>query len=294
MISEPDDIREALFKTTAGELLRVPPNAARSEVCTALLRKVQEAEFVPEPGLTYGAELLGGFEPPRRQSRADHSESVEALAGECERSLREQVEQFAATFFSLPVYERRWHFDQLQEQVEGFPRVETRLRVLEEGLSIDLDDLRGESPQMVELAQRVCALHVLRPQARAQLRQAMHRDLEADGRDWEKAARYLRRNWNPISCLAPEFINPLAIMTKKRRQLTAKHKRVMTQGVKIRTTSTRAGWTARAAGPAIVLVLIGLFNFVTRQWEEHPRPVRIPTRDYKPYSKPFEMPLLDH
>ena len=205
------------LKAWAAEQLRIDVSAPAEAVRAAYLRQVEHDNGGPNLSAREALLILTG--------RSSATRPVLALET-AEQELQQEVDAFAARFFRLGLAERKVEWEQLRGRGRGFARIESRLAALRQGLDIVVPQPRSD-PLLGQLMALVCELFVLRPAARAALRQMRMQEIHR-GQDvtaWMQAAMSLRDNHRAIAALEPELIARLADGVKgkaEQRVLTRK------------------------------------------------------------------------
>ncbi|HEY7424971.1 MAG TPA: hypothetical protein VH682_12140 [Gemmataceae bacterium] len=208
---DPDRLERRL--RWAAEQLGLSPSASPAEVRAAWLKRLPEEDFVPSCELSWALAAMLRRQPESGwETRADEA----AFAAE-EEQLRGEVEAFAEQFWDVPVGERRRRWEELTDRCPFAPTLRARLRLLESGLAVD-PRAPSEDAQVIELANHVRELFILRPGPRARARQDIFRRMEGDREKWKTAARRLRYACPPLASLGADLLNKIetAMPTPKR------------------------------------------------------------------------------
>lgn len=207
----------------AAEQLGLNPHASAEEIRAAMLQRLPDEDFVPlsEDRGALAALLRrpaeGGWE-----ARADQ----EAYWWE-QVQLRGEVEAFAQQFWDVPAEERRRRWEALADRCAFAPALRARLRLLEVGLDCDahLNEAEVDS-RVIELANHVRELFVLRPGSRARTRQAILRRMTGspknECKEWKAAARRLRRAHPKFASLANDLLDKVEKATAKSKRVRKK------------------------------------------------------------------------
>lgn len=180
----------------------LPPDATPDEVRAALLCEVTREGFAPPPARQRAWQVLcapTGSPPPC---------PPEALVAE-EGRLRDEIDDFAASFFTTPVGARRQRWRELSALAAFSPPLAARLAALEPGLDLDVRPGGIGNPRTEQLASHVAGLFVLAPAARAAQRQAVLRGMQGDIVGWEEAARQLQATLPALAELEPTLLSSI-------------------------------------------------------------------------------------
>jgi hypothetical protein len=211
---DPDRLERRL--RWAAEQLGLSPHASADEVRAAWLRRLPEEDFVPSSELRWALAALLRRQPERGwETRADEA----ASAAEEER-LRGEVEAFAEQFWYMPADERRRRWQELTDRCAFTPTLRARLSLLESGLAVD-SHAPSEDARVVELADHMRELFVLRPGPRARARRAILRRMKDDRKEWKAAVRRLRRACPTLASLGNDLLDKINTATPKRAPVNA-------------------------------------------------------------------------
>jgi hypothetical protein len=188
----------------AAEQLEVSANASAEEVRAAWLRRLPADDFVPSSEARYALHTL--LHPQAEDGW--RTKAQEAADEQDEERLRGEVEAFAVQFWEVPLGERRQRWQSLAERCAFAPALRARLRQLEAGLDVNARDL-SEDARVVELAEHVSELFVLRPGPRARARQAFLRRTRANREEWRTAARRLCCVSPKLAALGKDLLNKI-------------------------------------------------------------------------------------
>jgi hypothetical protein len=185
------------------------PDATRAELRAALLRDVTRCGFVPSPVRQAAWQALCGVRsafPP------------DVLLAE-EAALRDEVDDFATSFFATPVDLRCQRWRALSARCAWSPPLVARLAALEPGLRLDIRPGDIRSPLTAQLASHVAGLFVLGPSARAAQRQAVLRAMRPDIAGWEEAGKQLRAMAPALVALEPTLLASLLAWRGQQQRL---------------------------------------------------------------------------
>lgn len=198
----------------AAEQLGLNPQATPKEVRAAWLRRLPEKEFVPPTEARWALELL--LDPRAEgywQARAE--EAATAAEGE---QLRAEVKTFAHRFWDLSIEERRRTWQELYDRCSFARPLQARLRLLEAGLTVDTQVTHANA-RVVELAEHVRELFVLRPGPRARTRQDLLRGMLDKRKEWKAASRRLRRANPKLAALGDDLLRRIKTALPKRKPI---------------------------------------------------------------------------
>jgi hypothetical protein len=197
----------------AAQELGLPSSAGSAEARGAFLRLLPAADFVPPPDWLCAYEALA----EQRLPGMENGSEARALLTE-EECLRDDVEAFAAEFFSLGVSERQSRWQELDGPCAAFAGLAARLRDLKPGLAIDQWPEEGADFLVIRLAAHIRDLFPQRPLPRALKRQAVIADMKHEMATWQPAARRLSNRFPAIAGLEPELIRRLSAGPAQRKQ----------------------------------------------------------------------------
>jgi hypothetical protein len=187
--------------------LGLEPGVAPEAAWSAVLRRLRDDDFLPDPA-THEAVLVLAGRPVG---------DAPFLAGELaedEERLREEVDSFAEGFFAVPVGERRERWKSLMRACDGRVALQDRLRDLTPGLDVSGGSIVDRSPTVVRLAEDLLTLFVLRPGPRAALSRELARRFRSDpaltDRERARARRDLLRRHPDIAALSRGYLEQLA------------------------------------------------------------------------------------
>jgi hypothetical protein len=167
--------------------------ATPDEARAAFLRELRDNGFVPPPTRQRAWQQLCGLlgsAPPA------------ALFAE-EARLRNDIDEFAASFFATPITARHERWQELSQRCASSPPLVARLQALRPGLDVEVDPNSLGNPRLQQLASHVAGLFVLPPAARAAQRQAVLRAAQMDILGWEAAAVQLHATLPALVALEP-------------------------------------------------------------------------------------------
>lgn len=228
----------------------MPAREARQK----LLKQLGEMDFMPPGGWDSALRVLGiaagdgdqngpALLPPRRAA---------------EDSLREEVEAFAARFFSLAPNTRIAHYQELLRRCAGVPAVAGRLEMLSPALELPCELPPGQTHDVANLLEQARCLCVLPRQERASCRMAFLQECGTDLTRWQQAASLVQAKFARYAALEPTLFRELAASgdREKSRERIARQRRRMVR--KARTTKTVASTSQKSPwwiGIAAVVVL---------------------------------------
>lgn len=183
-------------RARAVAVLRVPPDCTPADARAAFLRRVAADGFVPPEACVAAANRLAGTAVPLSAGGAE----VEVA------HFRNEIEAFAAAYWSLPPADRRARWAGLSAGATDEPPA-ARLRGLEAGLDLAVEP--HPNPLAEEVAGAVRELYVLGPRGRA-VRRAGWVAARADRvGDLADGYRRLRADAPLLAALEPELPNRL-------------------------------------------------------------------------------------
>jgi hypothetical protein len=226
------DVRAAVRRWAAG-LLGVQESATSVEARRAYFRKVRECDFQPPRSLHHALRVLDGKPVPAKLA--------EEWLLEEEGQLRADVESFAVEFFTLPVAQRRQHWDALFSRCQSVSPLRARLQALKAGVEVEIQSLPLGQSFHGQLAKQLLQSFPLPSLAQATSRQAFLRKIEEPSaavhrKPWEKAAHYVLAEWPALAALDQELVQHIAKLRRRLKRQSKMHAR-----------SQRARRTASAA-----------------------------------------------
>lgn len=260
--------------------------------------------LVPEtsPDVSRRAVLIGlaqhGFTPPLGWHSALRASGI-LPAGEAnfgldnpallparrawEESLREEIEAFAAEFFSLDVADRIGHFGDLAERCRETPALLARLVGLRAGLELPSQPPSGMPASMRELVKQARELFVERPHARAARRTTLLRRSGPMLAQWQADAQRLQRLFPREAALEPALIKELTSgQEREKRRKRAHRKRLARRSVVVRYSrrlSSQFWWPAIGVFSIVLGALLSL--------SDHRRDNRMPYPRDPPVDREF-------
>src|SRR5262245_23731396 len=180
----------------------------------AFLRRLPAAGFVPPTGWrTAVTALTGTLAGSEGGVRTDASQ----FDGTAER-LREEVESFAARFWSLGPPDRRGEWQLLRERCRDCPALAARLRRFKAGLDVAADEGADSNGRVPALARELQELFVLWPTQAGSRRRAFLRRPPPPASEWEAAASAIRDEMPAVAALDKALIRELAPWRSARRE----------------------------------------------------------------------------
>jgi hypothetical protein len=195
------EARPARLRAWAADQLGLPPQASPDEARSAFLKRLDRADFVPPPQWSAALALLGvgsHHDGPAISGREAGDEFLST-------SLRDEVDAFSRTFWSLPPAERARQWQELIARCEGELALTKHLRHLERGLSVEMGEIPNDELS-ARLAERLRALFVLRLNERAAQRRAWLEGESAPLGQRQEAARRLRNDSPELAQLQPDLM----------------------------------------------------------------------------------------
>jgi len=177
------------------------PSAARA----AFLRRLPAAGFVPPPEWVTALRTCTGAPAPEEQGIVAEPTQFH----DSEQQLREEIDDFARRFWTLPPGERRSEWQSLLSRCDGYLLPAAHVRRLELGLDVAAVPVT-ETAEVAVLAREVQELFVLGAAERAARRLTML-DARAQSADAaQAAARRLRKQRPDVAALEPVYVKRLA------------------------------------------------------------------------------------
>jgi hypothetical protein len=207
----------------SAEQLGLAEDAAPEAVRAAVFRELPEQDFVPSFAWHQAAIVLTR---PNQKVLLDDALRGHLLRTE-EESLREEVEEFAAEFFTLPVPQRQVRYQALERQVATFPALEARLASLQRGLTFTVPNVDAQAPQVRELLKYIVELFPLRPGPFSARTGELFYNMQWDKAAWQNAGLLVQRHLPAVAALAPRFLSQLAGWTEQERATEKGRKRVL-------------------------------------------------------------------
>ena len=157
----------------------------------------REAARQPSRGPLLARAGQGGFCSDQRMGRAGAVLLNDANRGRLgaqdavqtgwREALQQQVERFAAGFFTLPPEARRQHWQALNVEVPGSAAAGARLTALERGLSVKPEELRIAGADEAEFGNLLATSFVRPPYERAINAASNSRNCRQERQRWENA-----------------------------------------------------------------------------------------------------------
>lgn len=218
----------------ARDALEVPQGA---DPRAHLLRCLAEQEFVLYGFQREAADVIWG----RPGKPSGNGES--AFEAARTQKLGEEIDRFAADFFSLPTGVRRQRWSELKQSPGLSPPQRMRLDHLQRALDVAPAFHEGTHrlSRLGELMAVVCELFVLAPPARARHRAAFLKRAVRDRRQWAEAAAELRNADSSLANLLPEFLSEVANLDLQRNPSPARRRKRRSPSVAPYPHTTRSG-----------------------------------------------------
>jgi hypothetical protein len=211
MMMRPSENFEVDLRAWAAQQLNIAGSVTPAEARAGLLRLVEREGGVPHPAARAAYHILA-----RPQGAVA---DVPAIAEwDMETRLAEEVNAFAAKFFTFEPAERMRRWAQLKGRCHAIAFLAARLNHLKEALNLNLDSTADMD--VATLARHAGELFTCRGRARAMRRQELLSELESDPQTWERAARTLQNLHPDLAQLDPEFIRCLADRASIKREQT--------------------------------------------------------------------------
>lgn len=190
----------------AFEQLDLSAHSPAAEVRPRVLKQLANMDFMP-PGGWDSALRVSGL--TAFSADADSPAIVPARRG-AEELLREELEDFAAKFFSMPPDERGTRFEELAEQCAEMPALTARLAGLRPALDLPCrlpSDQPCEVAQLLDFARR---LFVLPRRHRASRRLIVLKECRERPGQWPQAAEVVQRYFGRYAALDALLFRELA------------------------------------------------------------------------------------
>jgi hypothetical protein len=185
----------------------VPP----AERQRRLLRHLDSAEFMPPVAWHDALEIVL---QSQTEVEAGGPPDCRAFCREVEDRWRDEVDEFARSFFAIPPDVRRERWARLRDQCALSHSLAFRLKRLEPGLAIAAANFAGDSSPAGKLADWIVHLFTLTPEARAR-QVCVALDLVVrNAKYWRKAAARLPRVRPDIARLDPELLDGIRLLGK--------------------------------------------------------------------------------
>jgi hypothetical protein len=262
--------------------LDVPAGAPPDDVPSLLLDRIEQARFLPSPAARQAIGVLLG------PAGDDSPHEPPTFSQAREQLLRDEVERFAETFFDLPIAERRRQWRELAGRCRFWPALRARVGGLEPGLLVDPAAAATESPAVIALAAHLRNLFVLRPTARAALREKLTGNMASDVAIWESAAKRLRTGYVATARIEPGLLDWVSGW-QIRKKAAARRGRRRPSFTELRPALAPAGagnfhWSWLIV---IVIALANISRFATdssRSRPASPPPTRYPAAIQNPHD----------
>lgn len=276
------DRPEPSLKPFAAEFL----GGALDEDQASLLGRLRDDNFFPDTvthdairvlcDLPVGASSWLGEESTRRE----------------EARLRDEVERFAADFFTMAPAERRTRWRSLTDSCKAHAGPADRLRHLGTGLDLDRERIRDVAPLVERLVDGACSLFVLAPGPRAIARRDLVSELRGDqavkASELARALRRVRRRHRSVAALAPEFLARLGPLTRPKR---LRHVLRWAAGRFERTLNTPVEPAAFLATFALIIAMMIVFGALSpSRWPEPSPSEDHPPTPFRPPTVPWIAP----
>jgi len=210
------------WRAWAREQLELGEAVPSDEARRAFLQRLNDEDFLPPESLPYALTVLEGRAGPPGVNE-------DAVGAEFGDRRRQRVEEFARTFFQIPIDRRREQWLHWKAECEDDAALTNRLDRLEPGLALDPNGLAPADPNVRKLIQEASKIFVLRPFEAAQARAAFFRrdgTQTPDGMiQWAAAARMLKRTYPRYEALAPELIQQVIRWPVRAKQLERQRRR---------------------------------------------------------------------
>lgn len=189
---------QADWRNWALQQFDAPRDALHDTARAAFLATLERAEFVPPGTVKFAWHLF----LRSSDARTPPTRALQAFRNCRAKELRDEVEQFAARYWSLQPGERQHEYQRLFAAAQIAPLARQRLQHLSKGLTIEA--VRAEQPDSVQnLAMQIQELFILSSAARAIARQEFAESLGAKG--LVKQLDLLQKRYPEIGSLCGDF-----------------------------------------------------------------------------------------
>lgn len=195
-----------LARRWAFEQLDLPNETPAAEARPRLLKQLADMDFMPPGNWNDALRVCGVL--PSQNTEGGSVHAIELRAAE--NLLREDVDVFAAFFFSLLTEVRISQIQQLLQRCAGVPALISRLERLRDAVDLPSELPLGESAEVVELLDQVRRLFAMAARERACHRWRFINRCRADLARWRDAARAIEQNYASHAALEPMLIRELA------------------------------------------------------------------------------------
>lgn len=180
----------------------------------AFLRRLTATGFVPTTAWRAAVTALTDKLAPSDGGVGADASQFESAA----ERLREEVESFAARFWSLPPPDRRRKWQVLSEWCRDSPALAARLRRLKAGLDVEADAGAHGDGRVPDLTRELKELFALWPTQAGSRRRAFLRRPPPPASEWEAAAAVIRDEMPAVAALDKTLIRELAPWRSVRRE----------------------------------------------------------------------------
>lgn len=187
----------------ARQVLEISPGVSPVEARKELCRRVEEGEFQPGPATREAIEII--------VHGTGHWATAAALpnwGASLEAQRQEEIQEFVRQYFTLPPAERRERWQALKSRTVDYPRLQTRLTMLESGLSTPGEPPVNATSQVQAMIRGLMAVYLAPPAQRAQARRNL--ELPSVVNYTRLAARQIQRSYPQWARLEPEVLTHLA------------------------------------------------------------------------------------
>ena len=269
MNQDSEDLDDAR-RTWAADQLGLELSSNRATQAAAICRLVASDQFLPSPG-DHDAILAIAHHAGAPRPRPLTSEAADAIYQE----LRDQIEDFASSFFSIAPAERRRQWEELRQAAAGDVRLMGRLEFLERALSLERPQQIPEDAQGL-LIEEIFSTFVFPAVERAARRRSFLLKHRGEMDSVVAAAKSLRRRHAQIARLAPDLIhilldNPRRL--KERRKMVTRRMGVDRKG---QTPSDESSMSKVIAIVLFAAIFFGLRLLIDSPGSERPNPPMFP------------------
>jgi len=190
----------------------IAPDAAAAVVRQEVCRRLEREEWVPSTEGQFAIDTLLTRDGEPRPTVVEGSGEFIIAA---EKKFATEVDTFALAYFSYPPETRAVKLNALAQRARPFPTVLHRLRELQRGVKVVVPRT-GNDRAMLDLAEHVAQLFVLKPEERARRRRQPDDRLLQTLPQWRNAAKTLWSKHPTVAALEPMLMRSLT--TKQVRE----------------------------------------------------------------------------
>jgi hypothetical protein len=188
---EPGETQRNSLHRFAADLIGLDDQGEPTETLGRLFRKLRDDDFLPDPTSHEAIQTLAG------RPIAQDSLLFQEASDFQKRRLLEDVERFAAEFFSIPIEARLERWKSLVEACARSPRLIERLDALKPGLTINAGLAVDASPVVNQLIDDILTLFPMKRAAKAAEARAridrFQKNTQSTDADRSKVLKLLRK-----------------------------------------------------------------------------------------------------